>query len=436
MQLKLVSVSILFLYSSWYVIGLNAYTSSSSSSSGCGCCPLPKCDVKPFSCSSNIDCECLQMTVTGGGMCANVVISCSALTQCETDNKTCSVPNTICVNNTRCDVPVCYPIELATPQMCPPLTSGHISTSLSTTTTEKPTTTVEIHTTTTEKPTTTEIHTTTTESPRTTTITINACSNGTRCLNNGTCQPSGNSFFCLCPGSYYGSNCQNVGSSTSVSLVDEIINGSNITYERTVENVLNRNNWTNIVAVVDVTGSMLPCAAAVYKWMILAYERVNKIKYYVFFNDGDDKPQANKTIGSTGGLYGIDAFNMNTVLNTMKTAMKNGNGGDIPENDIEALLYGIKKCPNCLNIIHIADNQATPRDMILLKNVTKPVKVIVCQLSRNALNTNLMNIASNTGGSIHTLEQDILNLSHIPINGTITIGTRTYRRTITGYVLI
>jgi hypothetical protein len=218
--------------------------------------------------------------------------------------------------------------------------------------------------------------------------------------------------------------------------VDEIINGSNINYEHTVENVLDRNNWTNIVAVIDVTGSMLPCAAAVYKWLTLAYERINKIKYYVFFNDGDDKPQINKTIGSTGGIYGIATTNLDTILNTMKTAMKNGNGDDIPENDIEALLFGINQCPNCSNIIHIADNQATPRDMILLNNVNKPVKVIVCEMNRSPLNTNLMNIASNTGGSIHTLEQDIINLSGIPVSGTITIGTRTYRKTITGYVLI
>ena len=181
---------------------------------------------------------------------------------------------------------------------------------------------------------------------------------------------------------------------------------------------------------------MLPCAAAVYKWITLAYDRVNKLKYYVFFNDGDDKPQINKTIGSTGGLYGVESTNLNIVLNTMKTAMKNGNGGDIPENDIEALIYGIRMCPTCSNVIHIADNQATPRDMTLLSNVTKPVKVIVCQINGTPLNTNLMNIAANTGGSIHTLEQDIINLSGIPVNGTITIGTRTYRRTITGYILI
>ncbi|CAF4572976.1 unnamed protein product, partial [Rotaria magnacalcarata] len=50
---------------------------------------------------------------------------------------------------------------------------------------------------------------------------------------------------------------------------------------------------------------------------------------------------------------------------------------------------------------------------------------------QNALNPNLINIAPNTGGSIHAIEQDVINLSGIPIGGTITIGTRTYRKTTT-----
>ncbi|CAF3515069.1 unnamed protein product [Rotaria socialis] len=218
---------------------------------------------------------------------------------------------------------------------------------------------------------------TTIERPSTATTTPNPCSNGI---------------------------CENKTTSTATSdLVDNIVNGSNVTYERTVENVLNRNTWTNILAVVDVTGSMLPCPVAVYKWMTSTNQQTDRIKYYVFFNDGNDKITANKSIGSTGGLYGIDTSNFNLALNTMKTAMKK------------------------------VDNQATPRDMILLRNVKKPVKVFVCQLNENALKTNLINIATNTGGSIHTIEQGVVNFSG---SGTITIGTRTYRKTATGYFAV
>lgn len=120
------------------------------------------------------------------------------------------------------------------------------------------------------------------------------------------------------------------------------MNGNNNNYEHTVENVLNRNNWTDILAVVDVTGSMQPCAAAIYQWMKLANDRNENIRYYIFFNDGDNKPNSAKVIGSTGGIYGVTANDSNKVLATMQTAMKNGDGGDIPENDIEAILRGIE----------------------------------------------------------------------------------------------
>ncbi|CAF4042636.1 unnamed protein product, partial [Rotaria sordida] len=91
--------------------------------SSCGCCPAPYCQAKATPCSTNSDCECLMMAMTGGGMCTNTVISCKDLVPCENDNKTCSAPNTVCVNNTRCSIPVCYPINRASSQWCPPLTS-------------------------------------------------------------------------------------------------------------------------------------------------------------------------------------------------------------------------------------------------------------------------------------------------------------------------
>ena len=149
-------------------------------------------------------------------------------------------------------------------------------------------------------------------------------------------------MFCLCTENYYGSRCEHEGEGGDLTVLESIISGNNNNYERVVENVLSRNNWTDILAVVDVTGSMQSCAAAVYQWMKLAQDKTKNIRYYVFFNDGDEKKNSDKVIGSTGGVYGMAANNLNKVLATMQSAMKNGNGGDIPENDIEAILHGIK----------------------------------------------------------------------------------------------
>lgn len=123
-----------------------------------------------------------------------------------------------------------------------------------------------------------------------------------------------------------------------------------------------------------------------------------------------------------------------TVLNTAKA---NGNGGDTPENDIEAILHAISRCKTCENIIHIADNGATPRDLILLNQVSKPIKVIICKLlSSDGVNPKLLDVAYKTGGSLHTLNEDIEILSSLTIGTIIRIGTGTYRLEATGFVRI
>ncbi|CAF2710890.1 unnamed protein product [Rotaria sp. Silwood2] len=42
------------------------------------------------------------------------------MVRCNSDNVTCSIPQTICVSGTRCQQPVCYPMPLANIQICPP----------------------------------------------------------------------------------------------------------------------------------------------------------------------------------------------------------------------------------------------------------------------------------------------------------------------------
>ncbi|CAF1162300.1 unnamed protein product, partial [Didymodactylos carnosus] len=89
-------------------------------------CQLSTCSSKPSKCSANFDCECLALTNGGGsGMCANPIISCSNLAPCQ-NNHTCSVLGTVCVNSTKCQQNVCYPVALAIPQMCPPIIYDNI----------------------------------------------------------------------------------------------------------------------------------------------------------------------------------------------------------------------------------------------------------------------------------------------------------------------
>ncbi|CAF4489681.1 unnamed protein product [Rotaria socialis] len=209
------------------------------------------------------------------------------------------------------------------------------------------------------------------------------------------------------------------------------------TDEQTVIDVLNRHNWTDIGAVIDVTGSMSSCYAHIDQWVALS-QQGKFVKYFVFFNDGDDTLNENKIIGSTGGIYSVYTNEgITKVKEILNTAKRNGGGGDIPENDIEAIIYTLSTCPTCKNIIHIADNGATPRDMILLNQVTKPIKVLVCKLGANSfVNPKLLDIAYKTGGSLHTLNMDIETLKSLKVGDTIQVGDGTYRLTVNGFVRV
>ncbi|MFM7709698.1 MAG: hypothetical protein ACKO5C_02170 [Ferruginibacter sp.] len=206
--------------------------------------------------------------------------------------------------------------------------------------------------------------------------------------------------------------------------LNDIINGVVTNYDKTVLNVLQRNNWSNCLAVVDVTSSMSPYVAQIYMWLRLNQSK-NRTRYFVFFNDGDNKSQHLKVNGATGGLYGIQTKNLDVLLNTMAIAMKNGDGGDAPENDIEAMLHGINKCTDCTNIIHVADNNTSPRDIALLSRIRLPVHVIACG-AKSGINPELLNIAYKTKGSFHTIEEDINDLASMSDGDIITIGGTTY----------
>ncbi|CAF1307628.1 unnamed protein product [Rotaria sp. Silwood1] len=87
-------------------------------------CNSTVCKSSSTPCSSNLDCECFSLTNTVNGsisgICAIAALPCSSMVRCNSDNITCSITQTICVNSTRCQKPVCYPMALANIQICPP----------------------------------------------------------------------------------------------------------------------------------------------------------------------------------------------------------------------------------------------------------------------------------------------------------------------------
>ena len=143
--------------------------------------------------------------------------------------------------------------------------------------------------------------------------------------------------------------------------------------------VMNRNKWQDVAIVNDFTGSMSPYIAEVLVWHALNLEtKISRISGYTFFNDGNATPDYKKVVGKTGGIYNTASQNLDSVLNTAVRTIENGGGGDVEENNVEALIEAQKKYPKAKSLVMVADNWANMRDTALIGEVKLPVKVVLC----------------------------------------------------------
>ena len=214
--------------------------------------------------------------------------------------------------------------------------------------------------------------------------------------------------------------------SEEITYIKKIVSQSNEEkIDSTVLNIFERNDWSEMLITVDLTGSMSPYIAQVLLWFKLN-NIDDKVKYFMFFNDGDDTPNDEKKVGKTGGLYQARANKYKDIESLAFETMRNGNGGDGEENDIEALYFGIQNCPDCKDIILIADNNSPVRDWRMMELIKKPVRVILCGTDDYPINPQYLNLAKITKGSIHTIEQDLVDLVNLNEGETIEIDGDEY----------
>lgn len=194
--------------------------------------------------------------------------------------------------------------------------------------------------------------------------------------------------------------------STMVEYALDMDFNDNVVFE-----VFERNeHWKNCLVATDVTGSMSPYIGQFLAWHSLNLNNNSNNHHFVFFNDGNNMRDMMKIAGKVGGVYYVETTDYIELEKRVYKAQRKGGGGDLPENNVEAIIHGLKKDPSLSGVIMIADNWATPRDLKLLKKVNKPVHVIVCG-ARLGLNTAYLDLARKTGGTLHTIEQDLTELA-------------------------
>ncbi|MBR9917079.1 hypothetical protein GYB29_05190 [bacterium] len=206
-----------------------------------------------------------------------------------------------------------------------------------------------------------------------------------------------------------------------------IITDMSVIHDHVVTRVMDRNEqWKHCLVVTDVTGSMLPYLGQFLVWHQLNLKSSGDNVDFVFFNDGDNIKDELKVTGKVGGTYYIQTHDFEKLKEECARAQANGGGGDAPENNIEAVLYGLKMNPTVTEVIMLADNKAVPRDLELLYKVNRPIHVILCG-AQDGVNVAYLNLVRETGGSIHTIEEDILNLAKISEGESLIIDGHTYR---------
>jgi hypothetical protein len=200
--------------------------------------------------------------------------------------------------------------------------------------------------------------------------------------------------------------------SSSIKRLKLLMYQKRYSMDSTVYKAIDRNRaWKNSLLIMDWTGSMYGHGAEALLWHALN-EPISKIENAAFFNDGDKLKDRKKIIGYTGGIYSTKAKPVDQAVKLMRRVEKKGNGGDSPENDMEAISESIKQVADEENVILVADNGSCIRDFVLQQCLTRPVHIILCN-TKNGINPQYINLAWKSGGSLHTKKWDIHNIQEL-----------------------
>ena len=210
-------------------------------------------------------------------------------------------------------------------------------------------------------------------------------------------------------------------------ILNKKIHGDSTTYK-----VFERNwgKWKNAVVICDWTTSMFKYGTQVVSWLS-QHEDAKNIEGFVFFNDCDDQGNPLQSSDRPGQMFSVKSTSTDEVLRAMIAAVrKGGSNQDLQENDAEAIKYAYENFPEAEEIVLIADNVSPVRNMRLIKGINKPVKIIICGptlIPDLAIQPDYFTIAQKTGGSIHTIEDDLESLKVIKEGTWIKVGGTYYR---------
>ncbi len=226
--------------------------------------------------------------------------------------------------------------------------------------------------------------------------------------------------------------CQPVAFSSEEAAIIGQLQTDDFGRDSTAYQVLGRNlrQWPSAVIVCDMTTSMYPYTTQLVTWF-RKHRAAIAPQGFVFFTDCDSLGQQTRPGGLPGRMYISRDVNSARLLPLLLEVARNTiNNKDNAENTVEALVRAQAEFPRVQHLILVADNLSQVKDMSLLKQLTKPVHVVLCGTTGSdtalAYQPDYYQLAQQTQGSIHTLEDD-LNPATVSATQTLRVGSRYYR---------
>lgn len=166
----------------------------------------------------------------------------------------------------------------------------------------------------------------------------------------------------------------------------------------------NKSLWPKKRIIANIDCSMYQYIDELMVWNYSNMDEQSNNTYYLFngFNYVDDQHDGN----TRRGIFEVNENNVSGFFTTIDKIVNFSCRGSRLENVVEALILGAQHKQAGEEMVFIADNYSDVSDLHLLDQLDTPVHVLLTA-SHAGINENYLEIAYRTGGSIHTIQEDI-----------------------------
>jgi hypothetical protein len=168
----------------------------------------------------------------------------------------------------------------------------------------------------------------------------------------------------------------------------------------------NKDQWSQKRIIANIDCSMYQYVDELMVWNYSNESEQKNNSYWLFngFNyggghDGEDSPRSR-------GIFHVPQNNVEGFFTTIDKIVNFSCRGSRLENVVEALILGAEGKTPEEDLLFIADNYSDVKDLDKLKDLKVPVHVLLTA-SEYGVNENYLEIAYQSGGSVHTTNQDI-----------------------------